>query len=526
LGAGSGDTYSNKWTHISFFRSGEWLIDGVFFNSTFGPSTVSQSGSVAATTVNIGSTVLAAGKSTLSFNGMIDEVRAWSKKRTIQERSEQWGNPIPSPESEDGLIAYWLFDENAGTETVDSSKYADGQTLTLTGTTGTPSWVDGLDGDSGLRGQAKPLTLGRVLNAKPALVGVTEFVYQWHDGIVNAINAVYDQGVALIEETVHTDLFTFLTDSTITAGSYNTYLDAGLVMLGVSPNGQITGDVDGAEDADGNYLRHYEELVREAVTTYGGLTDPDDLDTSTFTDLENFPEDGMGIYIAPDETPTVSAVCDMLAASVGGWWYVTTDGNLRVGLLRQPSTTVTLAFTVDDDTSSFDRVDARLPTYLLSVGYQKNYNIQDADAVDVTDSRRLFLERSMSQIEVRDADVLVQDPSSIELGTLGFGLISEEDDARGVAENYLKIFGRHVKIFQATNPSWQWLDLNLFDTVRVTHDRWNLDEGEEFRVLKTTKMIGSDNSVQLVLWQPERVVVGTHAGDRVVTDDSRVFVAE
>jgi hypothetical protein len=69
------------------------------------------------------------------FEGKIDEVRIWDIVRTQTEIQENMGTSLTG--NEDGLVAYYEFNEGSGFEVTDSSTSANDGTIN-----GYPEWVE------------------------------------------------------------------------------------------------------------------------------------------------------------------------------------------------------------------------------------------------------------------------------------------------------------------------------------------------------------------------------------------------
>jgi hypothetical protein len=523
---------TGKLVHFAWFNIGEndkgILLDGTELSSTFvggglgGVLTQSNE-------LRIGTNFTTAGAPADSWDGMISDVRAWSVTRTASQVQANKDRALEG--DEEGLIHYWRLNDNIDTTpTPLAADYGPNDLkLTLTGTTGTPDWVSGLQGGEDLQGKTKPLAYGRNLNINPALVGAADLIYQVHDGEVNAINAVYDKGGIHTLATTQTDLKTFLTTVPTSYGTYDVYLPLGLFrMRGGIEGGIIAADVDGVEGADGTYLRHYEEIVREIVTDKGGLTDPTDLDTASFDAIEDEPVGGMGIYIAPGQNETIASVIDSLSASVTGYWYFTSAGKLFLGILGLPRDSPDISFTVDDDTTEFKRIQGRIPSYRLRVGYKRNWTVQNEDDTLTSlpgTERAEFLSKKFREVEIHDDSIKDIHPLASDLPVEDDGLLSTVTGATIEARRQMKLYGRHVQIFKATRPGLKWADVKLGDCARVTHDRFGLDNGEDFCVVGIRREYGQETAVELTIWRPESAVIYTIAGTQRTTRDGSVRVA-
>lgn len=184
---------------------------------------------------------------------------------------------------------------------------------------------DGLEGTADdLKGQPKPIVYGKVRNAEPFLVNTTRYIYQVHDQSVDPlidveVLAVYDRGVLLVKDAHYTDLASFLA-ATVPSGGYATY--EGYFRLHAAPVGQITCDVDSDVTLLGD--------VFELIATEAGYT----VDPLSVTAFNLFGD--VGIYLSSRRT--TSSMFDLLAQSVGGYWYFKQDNSIALKLLEAPVT--------------------------------------------------------------------------------------------------------------------------------------------------------------------------------------------
>lgn len=124
----------NKWIHIAvvwdaatseryYYQNGELVAS----------SNAPLTGSVTLVGQSNGCYIGKAWDNTRWLPGEISELRVWSVQRTADEiRENMYGVPPTTP----GLVAYWKFNDGAGSQIKD---YAYGTNLTATG--GTPTWI-------------------------------------------------------------------------------------------------------------------------------------------------------------------------------------------------------------------------------------------------------------------------------------------------------------------------------------------------------------------------------------------------
>ncbi|HCX20738.1 MAG TPA: hypothetical protein DHN29_02425, partial [Cytophagales bacterium] len=110
-----GTIVPNQWYHVAAVRSSGSLqlyLDGVAVGTPF----VNSDDLTNATSLQFGTQ---ANSTSNDFDGLIDEVRIWSDARTPTELQDHRYNKLVG--NEDGLLAYYRFDETAGTTLPDLS---------------------------------------------------------------------------------------------------------------------------------------------------------------------------------------------------------------------------------------------------------------------------------------------------------------------------------------------------------------------------------------------------------------------
>lgn len=241
----------------------------------------------------------------------------------------------------------------------------------------------GAEGGDDLAGKRKPRGLGRLFNTPWPLIDAANLVYQGNDGQIEAVQAVRDKGVALTASGSDRADYAALIGATIASGEYDTCLAEGLIRLGGAPDGQITVDFHGDDDGSspGGFVETAGTIIRRIVTSYldtVNLTDPDDLDTASFSALETDQPAPIGFWSGPDSTLTVGQVLDQIMASIGGWWFFTNQGLLSLGILTAPSGTAAETISRDDILLTPPlRVSSGVPSWRRYVGYQRNWAPQD-----------------------------------------------------------------------------------------------------------------------------------------------------
>jgi len=193
--------------------------------------------------------------------------------------------------------------------------------------TSTYGGAGGTDGTAELKNRPRPLVFGRGDNAPAIMVDPANLVLDIHDGPIEAILAVRDNGVALSSSGSNPP----------PSGSYFADLSVGRIVLGDSPVGAVTVDVKGAAPG-GAWADDLADVVRLIVTDYAGLADPAELDTAAFTALA---ADRAGVvgYAAGTSSVTIAQILDALIAGAGGYWVFTRAGLFSLGVFKAPTAT-------------------------------------------------------------------------------------------------------------------------------------------------------------------------------------------
>lgn len=253
--------------------------------------------------------------------------------------------------------------------------------------------MGGADGDASLKGRAKPLGFGAVSNAPLLFTDQARLIGQLHDGSIQSVLAVRDQGVALTPGADHADYATL--EAAIPApGSYDTCLALGFVKLGSIPsdNGEVTADFEG--DNDGGYVSTIGSILRRIVTTRLGnqnLADPAGLDAVAFAELESsFPATAQ--FYAADAV-NAEDVLNALMRSAYGYWFFTRAGQLSVGLFTRVEA---VDYTVSDAElvgGTLRQLEVTPPAWRVQVGWGRVWTVQTDTALAGSvsaDQRQLY----------------------------------------------------------------------------------------------------------------------------------------
>jgi len=254
----------------------------------------------------------------------------------------------------------------------------------------------------------KPLCFGYCRNITPALLDPSLLEYYVHDGAIEEVVAVYDQGAAL---TVTTD--------------YTVDLSTGKITLNVSPTGVLTADVKGAKPS-GTWLDSTEEISAELISRAG----------VTITQNYDIPSGVIGLYIT--ESQPLGALLNRLMASLAGYWLVGVGGEFYARQYPVPAgSTAVASFEASEQLGELtsqgeDRLYSRV-NYTYRTNWTQYQSRGAASAAQADFSQRQYLQDFEDSISP-DAELVYQESPQIQT------LFDSQADAQAVAQRLLSIY--------------------------------------------------------------------------------------
>lgn len=238
-----------------------------------------------------------------------------------------------------------------------------------------------LGGSTVNKGSLIPLCFGECFNISPLLVDSNVYTYQVHDGIVNDIFDVRDNGIPV---------------------QYTKDLTNGKFTLTIKPVGVVTCSVQG-DSYGGIYRNTVASVVYRIVTGFGKSTDrftDSDIDLAQTNAFDAAHTQKVGIYIK--ERANVLKVCQDLCASLDAQIIMTRTGLMRILQIAFPGTGTEVALTSGsmfvDDIVTTGYID---PVAAIKIGFDKNWTVQEIanDALSARD-RDFFLQEWLSDTQV------------------------------------------------------------------------------------------------------------------------------
>lgn len=332
-----------------------------------------------------------------------------------------------------------------------------------------------IGGTSPHKDQPIPLAFGECFNVEPVLISSATHTYQVHDGPIEAITAVRDNGVGV---------------------SYTPDLAAGTFTLTASPAGRITADVKGAKPA-GSYLTKCADIVQHIALTRTRMTAAD-IDAANIAAMNALCAQTLGRYIK-DRTNAIDVIDDLIT-SVGGFWTFTRGGLLSLGRLDAPAGTPVLELIADDiEAESMSMVRRDLPRASVRLGYAPNFAAQDADALAgaVTEANRALYAAPYQVAKAVNAvsskHLLAANPDVVKTCLAAPADALTEATRRAALSATVRTTIRLTTFARA-------FALSLGAVVRVTHPRFGFAAGALAVVVGIRERV-MDGRIELDLWK-------------------------
>lgn len=322
----------------------------------------------------------------------------------------------------------------------------------------------------------RPLVLGEVHNITPVQIDPVQLIYMAHDGPIERLIEVRDNGVPLLPDT-----------------GYIAYLTNGTFRLLRAPAGTITCSVQGEQISpnlttgalvSGSYSNTVAKLIATLCLKYSdsNITSAD-LDLQNFRDFDALNTQPVGVYITQESN--LLAVCQELASSVGAQFTSTKSGLL--GLLKI-SAPVTDAGSVSIGPADIIRGSFTISQKIavksaIKLGYAKNWTVQTQLLTGIPEPHKVMYAKEYyyykaEDTSVRDAYNLPAEPSPI--NTL---LISNRGtEVQAEAERRLNIWKvpRYIFRFEAVP---RYLDVQLGQMINLTYQRFGLSSTKSAQII-------------------------------------------
>jgi hypothetical protein len=312
-----------------------------------------------------------------------------------------------------------------------------------------------LGGTSTNKDTLLPVCFGEVHNVEPLLVDPSNHIYQVHQGAIEGVIEVRDNGVPI----------------TVTPA-----LSTGKFTLTQTPVGVITASVQG--DKPSAYTNTVADIIQRLATGFGQASQRltlADIDTANFAAFKTACPQPVGIYAGDREN--VLAMCQELAASVGAQLSVSRDGLLRLLRMSFPGTGSGFIITPADMLAEEIAV-SNVSDVISAVklGFCKNYTVQSSLSSGILEEHKElfsedYLTATSSSPTVAANYKLDVDP--VQQNTL---LLRRTDaDAEALRQLNIKSVPRITYRFTGFS---RCLTLDIGQDVTLVHPRFGLSAGK------------------------------------------------
>lgn len=305
----------------------------------------------------------------------------------------------------------------------------------------------------------RPLCFGEVHNVTPVLIDPGTLTYMVHDGQIEQIIEVRDNGVPV---------------------DFGVNLGNGTFSLSASPVGTITCSVQGAKTG-GTYLSTVGPIIKHLAKTYGPTPVSDtDIDTAQIDAFTAAHPQRVGVYLS--SRANLLDVMQQLASSVGAQVVFTLEGKLqlkKVGLPAGGGAVQITSAEILNNTLAVSQIPDLQPAVRLA--YCKNYTVQAGLQTGLPPEHAELYGQEWLIVQVSDpttADLWRRDTSPDEVQTL----LQVRAEAEAEANRRLALWGVRRKVFKLDAvPSM--LSVSLGDPVTIKHRRFGLSSGTTGQVI-------------------------------------------
>ena len=365
------------------------------------------------------------------------------------------------------------------------------RTLLYGGTNALPNGVDGLATD--LKGKARPIAFGKVLNVSPPQVNTSRLVFEV--GPCNSVDAVYSNGAALNVGAVYTSQADMETNSPA-GGYFRAWPAGGYFRIGSFNAEQITADVtEGATVADRTVGQILKRLAIAAGVPGTGVSAAD------VAALDALNPAVVGIWI-DDDTSKFASALDEVAGSIGAWYGFDQAGVLRMGRLSEPAGAPILTIRDFDMLATPERRpprDSAGPAWNATVNHTKCWTVQTSGLAGSAAARAGFVGVERRSSNAADASVKTQwlMASRVESNTLLTTAADGDAEAARLLEMHKvrrDLFDVSISVtLLAASP------VRIADVVALQTPRYGMSAGRLFRVIGYALNL-AENTATLYLW--------------------------
>lgn len=313
----------------------------------------------------------------------------------------------------------------------------------------------------------RPLLFGEVHNITPLQINPATLTYMVHNGPIESIIEVRDNGVPLAAGTGYT--------ADLTTGTFS-LLRTPIGVITCSVQGeQSTVDSGAGNIIAGTWACTVAKIIHLIISKYGNTTvSPSEVDLQAFSDFDLLHQQPVGIYLTQESN--VISVCQELAASVGAQFTSTRSGLITLLKLTVPVTDAGSRSITDDDIvrNSFS-ISQKVPVQAtIKLGYCKNWTVQTQLLTGIPEDHKVMLSKEYYFISADDSIIRATyklpaepDPVNTLLITDSIGGVTSEATRR------LTLWKTPRYVFKMECIP-KFLNIRLGEMIKLTHYRFGL----------------------------------------------------
>lgn len=322
-------------------------------------------------------------------------------------------------------------------------------------------------------GKYYPVTFGQVYNVTPVLLDESTKQYAVHDGAIEDITDVREDGVTV---------------------TYTKDAATGTFTLASAATGTITCDVKG-DKASSTYLNTTSDLIERIAKNRAGLVTAD-IHAASFAVLDGLQTGVVGLY-AQDGSMSCLEALDALALGAGCWYGFDRSGLLRVGRVDEPAVPAANIGADDMYIGGFTLLRRMIPRATVRLGYKRRWTVQSTlDAAVTGDTRVMY----STPYDVKTATNAVPQhllaDAMDELGGTLFvdGTVTQTECTRRAA------LASKIRYLFSINVAIGGVNAQLGDTIRLTHPRYGFASGQN-AVVAGIEEDPTSRRTRLTLWR-------------------------
>ena len=323
----------------------------------------------------------------------------------------------------------------------------------------TPMSETKLSGTSINKNELIPLCFGECFNVTPLLSNPATLEYKVHDGPIEEIIEVRDNGVPVASS------------KTLTQGRFT---------LSAQPFGQVTCSVQGSKPS--LWDKTVSKVIQQIVLNYGGSNKfvSGDLDTVQLASFDTANPQPIGLYL-PDRDNTLS-VCNQIAASVGAQLVMSRLGKLQLLKIELPAPGTPFEIGVDDVVQNSISISSKLPVRAAyKVNYNRNWTVQEGLQTGIPEEHKKMY--ALEHVSVTAQDTTVKTNYALDAEPVAVDtMLLTEADATSEATRLLNLFKQPLFTISFTGTA-RLVELTLGAPVTLTYPRFGLEFGKSGQVI-------------------------------------------